>query len=67
MSDDELPDCPNCEKPVGPDAEGVVYAVERRDMPGFAREHDFAEGIGAFFHADRPPEAFNYESRPRPS
>ena len=22
-------------------------------MPGFAREHDFVDGLGAFFHADR--------------
>ena len=26
--------CPYCEKPVDPEAEGVVYAVEQPDMPG---------------------------------
>ena len=58
--------CPYCERPVDPEAEGVVYAVEQPDMPGFAREHDFVDGIGAFFHPDCPPEAVNYVVQQRP-
>ena len=66
MTDDDLPVCPNCHKHVDPHAEGVVYAVEQPDMPGFAREHDFVDGLGAFFHADCPPEAVNYVPQPLP-
>lgn len=68
MPDDQQPYtiCPYCKKRVEPAEEGVVYAVEQVDMPGFGQPHDFIDGRAAFFHAGCPPERIGYARRPRP-
>jgi hypothetical protein len=58
--------CPYCGQRVEPDEEGVVYAREQKDMPGFGQAHDFVDGAGGFFHPGCAPERVGYARRPRP-
>jgi hypothetical protein len=58
--------CPYCGNRVEPDDEGVVYAREQKDVPGFGQAHDYVDGIGGFFHPGCPPERVGYARRPLP-
>jgi hypothetical protein len=59
--------CPYCGEQVDPDAEGVVYARQQVDAPGFGQKHDVIDGLGAFFHPMCPPESVGYARRPKPA
>lgn len=58
--------CPYCRRKIDPDEEGVVYAVEQVDTPGFGQAHDWHDGAGGFFHEACSPEAVGYARRPDP-
>jgi hypothetical protein len=66
MNDEPYTLCPYCEKRVDPDAPRVVFAVERRDVPGFGQVHDFIDEKGGFFHPHCSPESMGWVRRHRP-
>lgn len=65
MSEGTFTTCPLCGQRVEPNADGVVYAVEQVDVPGFGQAHDFVDGRGGFFHPGCPPERIDWQRRQR--
>ena len=57
--------CPRCREKVEPSDEGVHYAVELEDMPGFGQGHDYVEGRGGFYH-ERCPILPGWRQKPKP-
>jgi hypothetical protein len=58
--------CPYCHEIVEPTDPDSTYAVKQHDLPGMGQAHDFVDGMGAYFHAECPPEAVSYAPRQRP-
>jgi hypothetical protein len=58
--------CPNCGRRVDRHATGVIYAVERVNMPGFGQERDMINGRGGFFHPGCSPGAIGWVPRDVP-
>ena len=57
--------CPYCQMIVEPNDLDSVYAEKREQLDTFGRRA-IVDGMGAFFHAQCPPEAVGYARRPRP-
>ena len=58
--------CPYCDRRVDPDAEGVVYAVEQREVTTMGPTRTIIDGMGGWFHPECSPEAVAYARRQRP-
>jgi hypothetical protein len=58
--------CPDCGERVEPEAPGVHYGVEQREMRTFGPTVEIVDGFGGFFHPGCSPEAVGYVRRPHP-
>ena len=58
--------CPYCGQWVKLDESGIVYGRAQVDVTGDGQTREWADGLGAYFHAACPPEAVGYARRPPP-
>jgi hypothetical protein len=43
----------------------LIFGYEQYDVPGFGQQHDWIDGIGAYFHPGCSPGLPRYREAPR--
>jgi hypothetical protein len=66
MAEATFTTCPTCRRRVDPADPTLIFGYAQHDVPDFGQQHDWIDGIRAYFHPGCFPGLPRYRKAPRP-